>query len=178
MNILLLVMLASPTELGLDVVAHAGIGLRDKSTGDGVALTFAYGASVGYDAGRLIADLPVRVELSFFSDTFGGGRGVDAVEVSTWRGELMPLLGLDWMALRWGDRGLRLQLLAGPGLRVTRVNIRVRKQSDTTWSAEPFGGLVGGVLWDMGPLSVGLRAMWGAPRPGLAQLYVAATWRF
>jgi hypothetical protein len=178
MSILLLVMLASPPELGLDVSGHAGIGLRQPSTNDGIGVGFAYGASVGYDAGRLIADLPVRTELSFSSDTFGGGQGVDAVDVNTWQGELMALFGLDWVALRWSDQGLRLQLLGGPGLRVTRVNIRVLEDNDTTWSAEAFGGLVGGVLWDVGPASVGLRVMWGAPRPRLLQAYLSGAWRF
>jgi hypothetical protein len=167
-------MLASPPELGIDVSAHAGLGLREQSDGDGIDLGLAYGVSGGYDIGQLLGDLPLRAELALLSDTFGGGRGVRAVDVDSWQGELMALAGLDWLAL---PQGLRLQLLAGGGLRVTWVRIQVQGQSDTTWSAAAFAGLVGGVAWDLGPASVGVRAMWGLPRPRLAQVYAFGTWR-
>ena len=150
---------------------------QDIIRGNDGTLSIQSSLSAGYDfISDLLANLPLRAELLFISDTFGGGRGVDAVDVSSWQGELMALVGLDWIAMSWEDRGLRLQLLAGPGFRLSWVNIRVLDHNDSTWSAEAFGGCVAGVLYDIGPASVGLRVMWGMLHARV--VHASGSWRF
>jgi hypothetical protein len=165
----LLTLLSSPGLL--DLGAHTGLGMRESSAGDGVSFSFAWGLSGGYDLTE-VTGWPLRGELLFASDTFGGGRGVDAVDVDSWQGELLALAGIDWPV--WGP--FHLQLLAGPGARLTWVQIRVLEHKDTTWSLEAFAGLVGGVVCDLGGVHVGLRVMTGAPRPRLMQVYAYAAW--
>jgi len=178
MTALVLLVLASPAALGLDVDIHAGMSLREKSTGDGVGIAMAYGASVGYSLDRALGGLPLRAEILLASDTFGGGRGVNAVDVSSWQGELVALAGLDWVMLHWNEQGLRLQLLAGPGMRLSWVSIRVQDASESAWSTEALGSAVVGVLYDADEVSLGVRSAWSVPQRRLLQAYVTAMWWF
>jgi len=171
---LALILLASPEQLPTQLSAttcqipHLGIelgaGFNSKSK-SGLSVSGAASLTAGWQLDPCLG-WPVRLEAGLASTTAGPpwGRGVKAVEVSTWHVDIAVAAGPS-MALNPGEpTALGLELLAGPNLRLTRVSTRIRRQSSSNLEPRALMRLLGGGFVETGALRLTLRAFWSLPR--------------
>jgi hypothetical protein len=163
---LLLCLVLPVAGLELDTVATIGVSARQRSAGDGLEATLAYGLSLG---ARPHAAWPLRLEVAFLSDLHGGGGGGEVVSVSAWQGELAVLGGLDWRALERGQDVLGLELLLGPALRLNRVATTVYDRTEALWSVRGSGVVAAGLYYRYAEWRVGARLWLGVGRDRVFQ---------
>lgn len=120
----------------LDLQVPVGLGLEGRADGDGFDAAAYLGLSAGLPLSVCLG-VPLRLELSLATGTAGPpwGAGVDAVEVARQDVDLAALTGVAYVFVKEGDKGLGVEALAGPRLRLTRVRTRIYAQSESRYGA-------------------------------------------
>ncbi len=148
---------------GWDVSLHLGVGLSHEATTGDVDVSRAGSLAGGARLDRCF-DLPLRAELSFTTSTVGGTAGVNAVQVSSWTGEVDLVAGVLWPWVVREQARLGAELLVGPGFQLTRTVIRIYGDRQTDFGVRVLAAFGGGVFLESIGFRLTARVLAGAPR--------------